>query len=907
MKPASLRACRPAGRNAAARIVTAVALMWLATSTAAAQSALRGVLRVHVEPRVGVPASIAIVDTRDASNRRQVLVGGGAVATIDGLSAGIYDVTVTLASGEAAHRQIRIDALWVTVAVAGARAGSPARIDIVDRYRASDGIDFNDRVVRDLPVADNLWSLVETAAPFTILDRMDTGGLGTGRAGLAGNRGESWALVEARVDGLPIRYPTHTGLLPLAGAMNGVEAVTVSSGLAPLDVGTPGVLIGVVARRPGPSWHGDVDASATAPGMVGTNALPYAPSIGRIDTWRSVGVVAGGPVAERTGIVASAAATNASFFERDLPQTFTAGATSALAHLVSNPGTRDQVRVIGGFDRVNPLFDDRRQFADIDVNERGTFGRVQVVWDHVAPTGSRRSVALAVQRATWAPDVVAGAIGGTMDRVLDGVVPPPAADRTQTHLDARVEIGAPIRRWKRTANEFYGGVTFARSTAAHDIVALPVVAESVAGLPARVWMPRAPASSSRRTLQELAVFGGDRIIVGPRLTLDLGVRADIARGSAADNEIGIDWNTLSPRVAVRWSPAALSVFGGVGRYTGGHALSFLAFGDPGEATWDVRRWHDTNANGAFDAGEAGVLVARAGHGPSVASLDPDLRAPRTTEWTVGAELRAAPYSTIRGAIIVRRQDDLVGVENPGVPLSSYRLFHVPDANADELSPDDDQLLPIYERLPSSFGQDALVLTNPHADPLAYDGIEVTYQFESPRWFVLFGATAYRIVGWGGALGYRVSENDQLVLGDRFWNPNALKDDYGRLFFDRAYVGKWTVAYRGAGDMRYAIVTRYQDGQPFTRFVVAPDLAGGPEIVHAFTMGRTRFTYMGTIDIRVEKGFAIGARRASIRLDAFNITNHANEVEEDAVTGPNFRLPTAVQPPRTLRVGVRFEF
>jgi hypothetical protein len=45
----------------------------------------------------------------------------------------------------------------------------------------------------------------------------------------------------------------------------------------------------------------------------------------------------------------------------------------------------------------------------------------------------------------------------------------------------------------------------------------------------------------------------------------------------------------------------------------------------------------------------------------------------------------------------------------------------------------------------------------------------------------------------------------------------------------------------------------------------------------------------------------------VRLDVFNLTNHRNEVEEDVVTGPLFRRSTAVQPPRTLRFGLRFDF
>src|SRR5690606_7012326 len=105
-----------------------------------------------------------------------------------------------------------------------------------------------------------------------------------------------------------------------------------------------------------------------------------------------------------------------------------------------------------------------------------------------------------------------------------------------------------------------------------------------------------------------------------------------------------------------------------------------------------------------------------------------------------------------------------------------------------------------------------------ADPVAHDGIEVTYELTSPRWFMIFGATAYRTLGRGGLLGHSVQENDPLIPGDRFWNPNALKDEAGRLFFDRAYVGKWTTGYRAPRDVRLAAVVRYQDGQPFTRFV-----------------------------------------------------------------------------------------
>ncbi|MCC7043767.1 MAG: TonB-dependent receptor [Acidobacteria bacterium] len=870
------------------------------------------VLRVHVTEAAGpvATATLRIADIDDATNRREVTLGGEhRMQVAGGLTPGTYDVSMILPDGRAVTERLAIGPGRTVVLAAAfpADAVSLPGIRRIDEYADGEGAAFDARAIRDLPSADNLWSLVETAAPFVVVDRLDTGGLGTGRSALMGSRGESWALTNVSVDGMPVRSPTRTGALPVLPDMNAAAAVVVQSGLAPVELDTPGVVVTWTPRRPGPSWAGGVDASVTTPGMVGENGLPHAPSLGRMEDWRNAAVFAGGPIAHRTGLFLSTSFTRATHIERERPPVFTSESRTLFAHVVSNPTASDQIRILAAFERANAPFEDRRQFADTKVDERSTFGRAQVAWERTGGWG-RGAASIGFQRGSWRPQVAASSPGGTMDRVLHGVVPPPAAGSSITQWDGRFEWGAPLRRLGGVVHEVRAGLTLRRSGAVRGIVALPTVAESVAGRPARVWIPVAPAADSDRTLNEGGLFAVDRITMGSRLTVELGVRADVARGAADGGQDSIRWNTMSPRLSFRWSPAALSFYGGVGRYTGGHALSFLAFGDPGETTWNVHRWTDANADGGYSSDEQGVLVARAGSGAGVGSLDPDLRVPRTTEWVAGAEIRPTPHSTLRGAIIIRRQTNLVGVVNTGLSASDYREFFVPDINADEGSPADDQLLPIYERLPASFGRDALRLTNPDADPIQHDGIELAYEIASSRWFMLFGATAYRTLGRGGALGHGVLENDQLVPGDRYWNPNALKDKAGRLFFDRAYVGKWTTAYRAPGDVRLAAVVRYQDGQPFTRYVVAPDLAGGPEITHAYPVGRTRFTYTATVDVRVEKGISLGGRRrASVRLDVFNLTNHANELEEDVLTGPTFRLSSIVQPPRTLRLGVRVEY
>src|SRR5262249_17438273 len=153
------------------------------------------------------------------------------------------------------------------------------------------------------------------------------------------------------------------------------------------------------------------------------------------------------------------------------------------------------------------------------------------------------------------------------------------------------------------------------------------------------------------------------------------------------------------------------------------------------------------------------------------------------------------------------------------------------------------------------------------------------------WDSLAVATAHRAKGQGGNRGFHVTENDQGLIGELFENPNASTYAGGLVFFDRGYLLKWSTTYHAPHVTLAAVHARYQDGQSFSRLVIAPDLAQGPEAVQAYASGLTRFTFEATVDLRVEKGFRIGGKQASLRVDVFNVTNRANEIEENVVSGP----------------------
>jgi hypothetical protein len=108
-------------------------------------------------------------------------------------------------------------------------------------------------------------------------------------------------------------------------------------------------------------------------------------------------------------------------------------------------------------------------------------------------------------------------------------------------------------------------------------------------------------------------------------------------------------------------------------------------------------------------------------------------------------------------------------------------------------------------------------------------------------------------------------------------------------------------------MKLGYAARYSDGQHFARLVIVPGLNQGTEAVRAFRNGATRFTFTATLDGRLQKAFTVSGHQLAVLLDAYNVLNLAYEIEEFDVTGPTSRLTSAIQPPRTVHLGLRLSF
>jgi hypothetical protein len=331
-------------------------------------------------------------------------------------------------------------------------------------------------------------------------------------------------------------------------------------------------------------------------------------------------------------------------------------------------------------------------------------------------------------------------------------------------------------------------------------------------------------------------------------------------------------------------------------------LNVLAIGDPAAPVADVSLWNGTSI---------GPLIARVGPGtggdPTFTQIDPRLQRPTTDELVLALESRPIRGLQLEVARITKREQPLLGLVDTGLPSSSYTAVQVPDPSFVPGNVFGAPQVTVYNRPPGSYGRDRYLLTNQTGDPARFWGIEASVRASTDRFTVLFGGTVTWALGPAAAVGFLPTENDQDVLGSFLVDPNAATQARGQLFQDRSHTVKMAAIYRFPWRIRLGATARYQDGQPFARLVIVPGLTQGPTAVRSYANGGSAFTYTGTLDIRVQKVFTTGRSEVAAVLDVYNLPNLGNEVTEDVVSGTMFRTPTALQPPRTLLVGLRVTF
>jgi hypothetical protein len=895
-----------------------VALHVLTVATAAAQGSTATV-EVRFDSATASPTAAAVLlpirleSLSDATHAWSAQIESGRSVRFRFVPPGRYRIVsgtverpIEVASGDE-----------LTISVSRDQGQAAAGADTTFRVSAKDrngyGTRFNDVALKLLPESSGVYGLIERSDPLVVTDLMEGGGtyLSPQRLGASG---ASWTQTSFRLGDADLTDPDRTGFSMLYPNLNALEAVSVTTAGGHPDSYGSGTMVMLTPRMPASTWQRTFEFMASPSGFQSVNPLPGAPALARLRNSASGSFVLSGPVTDRLGLHMTGNLAASTRVERNASTELPSNVATLSGHVVYRASDRDHVQIFAEGDRLTLPTTTRGRQINPAAEDREQSMLVTATWNRSRQGALAWSGSLTLGQASSTPPFAGDPLVASMERLRDGPVYEMAAAgesrRRRTALSWRGEA-VPVR-WLGLRHHPEFGATASWTGVKREAPGSSLLGELVDGEPARAWEYTSDGGTSRWGGSEAALWGTDEIAITPRIDVDLGLRASTA--GASREGANIRWNTLSPSILGTYraiNNGWLTFLAGYAEYDARLPLNYLAFGDPHALTGSVHRWNDVNADRIPQTNEVGVTIAAVG--PCCANgranvIDDELRAPRMKEIRAVLQTKLGEHIILRLGGTDRRQYNLPQVVNLANVPENYVLTHVDDHALDILVEEDDQLLPIWNRVPASFNTDSYVLQNVDHNSARNHGMDLVLErpFDG-RWGMLIGGTAHKSEGIGGNRGYLATENDQGVLGEIFSDANAQTNSRGRVFFERGYVAKWSAMYQLPYGIRGGSVARYQDGQHFSRVVIAHDLNQGTEFVPALPRGLTRFTYTFTLDTRLEKQLLVGGRRAAVILDVFNLLNTNNEIEEDEVTGPNFRQPTAVQPPRTVRLGLRVTF
>jgi len=788
-------------------------------------------------------------------------------------------------------------ALLLGLAAIPARAQTPATPEHADE--AASGSSLSPAQLRDLPASDNIFSLLETVEGEVISDRFYGGGLNTGRPARDGAFLNSWTQTQFFVGDVNVTVP-NGGTPFLFPTVTPWDRMDVASALMPAGANAPGLAVSLQPARPQAAWTRIIEGSGAGGSLVARPSTTVAPPIEALRQWSHGGLFVSGPVSPRVGLVADVEWAGASQSDRTGVSQADGQAASVFTHLVVRPDAANEVRTVGWIQRTQTPFA-AATAAGRPLADQTTFTHVQTTWE-------RRATDTTTWRLFGAYSQADGSRSGSfpaafaIERLLVGPVANvvDSGDRT----DRQWSVGARMTA-ARARHALLAGVDAGRASARLGPGYVGAVAEAVDGKNARVWQYTNSGVDARRHATTVTAFVSDRIGLGPGRSIELGVGYDGVTGMADGAATGISWQSVLPRLSLRWKQGAASHFTWVAGYRRSAdrlTLDTLAVGDPAAPTAGVSKWTSQGV---------GALVARVGPGtggdPAFSAIDPALARPITDEIVAGIDAQLTP--NIRGRItgVAKQVRNLFDLADIGAPASSYSTFTVVDGRPE--ADGGDVLLPVYERLPSTYGADRYLLANRTSqDTATAAALVLNSEASVKRLTLMFNASASITDGPAASRGFRADENNLGSLGELSIDPNAAPGARGRLFYDRAFTIKLSAVYRFPHDITAGAIARYQDGQPFSRLTVVQDINQGTEFVRAYPAGDARFMYTGTLDVRLQKRVTAGARALVVFVDAYNLANMGNEVEERVVTGsPEFRDITAIQPPLSVHIGLRLHF
>lgn len=408
-----------------------------------------------------------------------------------------------------------------------------------------------------------------------------------------------------------------------------------------------------------------------------------------------------------------------------------------------------------------------------------------------------------------------------------------------------------------------------------------------------------------------SAFVSDAITVGDRMTINAGMRFDHSRAISQDVR-GIDsdgrdtdgvveglgtlytWNVLSPRLGVTakvTSDGRTVLRSTYGRFSQGVLTGEISGFHPG-VTPSFRY--------AFDAATADYTRFVRRIDSSNLQYDPELRAPRTDEFSLGVDREVARRLSLAVAYVHKNGSDFIGWTDIG---GQYR------EEVRRLR--DGRLLPVFALVNSTSDQ-RFLLTNPDGYSMRYDGLVLAAEKRRSHGWQAVGSYTYsRTSGLQASSGATAAAPQASTVAAPTTifgrDPNDITNARGRLPNDRPHMFR----LMGAIDIPrtgFVLATSLQhfSGKPWAATALT-DLPPGPQRIFLEPRGTRRLSSQSLVDLRVSRTFHFGrAGRVEFLIDVLNALNDSAEesLATDDFFSAAFGEPTVFIHPRRAMFGLR---
>jgi len=791
---------------------------------------------------------------------------------------------------------------------------------------------FGHPAMQDLPSTRTVWSILDSQATGVVVDKFEYGGLKTGRAALFGAHGASWTENTYLLNGFDVTDP-YTGGQPLMNPdYDGISEMSLVTSSKPAMIGGSGASLAINTPQPDPSFH------ATLRGFYSSRALQSQNMDARLKGLGFPGPEMLSQLGDESGQLGGKLPLQGepwpffvSLSSQQLSKNLGGFAVPIDSH--ADHALVELAPFVRDSKRLNLLFSaqqnfDSRDGADPTVQPSATlrrkddFQQMQARWREIFSPKSVLQMGFGLTHATLSSGLQSGVLGvPTLNLPLmtwSGAAPL-STSGSRVRYAANVSMAAVYDGFAGKHVFTFGG-DFARSDIANSWDAPGGMEQVLAGgAGAEVIEWNAP-TQARQHVQDFSAFVQDAWQPFKWLSFPFGLRLENSSGRAVGSRGRINWTTPEPRAAI-----AFPMFHGVMLRAGwtryGHALQgrYLDYGNPAALGWKIFRWQDTNGDGLAQPQEITQLLQVFG-GP-YSSINANLQRPLTDEVTLFAQRQFGAHFAVWAGGFFRNTHRLIEPVDTGVPFSSYTPATITDPGIDgTLGTADDQQLIVYNQQPASLGKDFWVLSNANYTALSR-GVDLELRWRyGERWqadlnFTAMLTSAPTNVGYSplendtGAIGFDVTNP---AIGSVGANPNTLLFTPGHTYFDRGKFGKVNVYYQASHGFRIGFLARYYDGLPFGRELLVQGLNQGPILVRAMPYSdccglRTLFNL--TVDVRLQREFALRKGTVSAILDCVNLLNSNNNTSENPLTSPTFmeRVPLSIQAPRMARLGLAWSF